>query len=101
MTGSCALPPTRVAAADDRKPPFAMFRRCINQRPLRADLCRRTFPGEVGFELTSGCSPRAIVEDGANGGIARGTCPQRNPGTAKVRPKQILIAKRIANLKTN
>jgi len=40
MTGICALPPSRVAAPDDRNPPFAMFRRRIDRRPLRADLCR-------------------------------------------------------------
>ena len=37
MTSVCALPPSRVSP-HDRNPTFAMFRRRIDQRPLRADI---------------------------------------------------------------
>jgi len=36
-TAICALRPSRVAASDHYNPPFAMFRRCLDQCPLRAE----------------------------------------------------------------
>jgi hypothetical protein len=43
MAAICALRPSTVAASDHCNPPFAMFRRRLDQCRLRADFCRSPF----------------------------------------------------------